>query len=370
LRGRWGYACPVRVVVVGVIVVTIAHELITLLMNPAVSPEPCRVYNEDPLASRYSFVLSVLQTACRVLILALTGMGLFGLGPRRSPLLGLGICAAAVAVGVALAFFTVPHTIAEMCQQVEVERQVEVEYSAPPVANLVVDMLFLGLFCLGGGIWAVRRPAAERTGGEQDVQAPPSEEIELEEAVAPESCWLSMRLISVTQGLAFIQIVLVFLQLVDTSVVLDASRGATSLGGSFQMMLLLEMMLQHGFPIVLVLLLVSNSAFCEELAAAMRISCPWLFWFSTSGEEQEAGQCMTGNTTASKLSDLSHGDLVLMTRLSSLANGFAHADDLRRSSMVSRRGSGTLGGLASTGAGARQRREDLVGTLHRTESEV
>merc|ERR1712238_295058 len=74
LRGRWGYACPFRVLVAGVIVVTIAHELITLLMNPAVSPEPCRVYNEDPFASRYGFVLGALQTTCRMLILALTAM--------------------------------------------------------------------------------------------------------------------------------------------------------------------------------------------------------------------------------------------------------------------------------------------------------
>lgn len=353
LRGRWGYGDPFRMVVVGVIVVTIAHELTTLLMNPAVSPEPCKVYSEDPFASRFGFVLGALQTSCRVLILALTAMALFGLGPRKSPLLGVGICAAAVALGVALAFFTVPHTIAEMCRQ---EGQVDLEHSIPPVANTVSDGLFLGLFCLCGGIWAVRRSAAERTEGEQDAQAPPSEE-QLEEAASTESCWLSKRLISVTQGLAFTQILLVFLQLVNTSVV----RAEVPIDGSFQMMLLLEMMLQHGFPVVLVLLLVSNCAFCEELKAAMRISCPCLFWFSSSDEEQEAGERMTGKTTASKLSDLGHGDLVVMSRLSTMAHGFTHADDLRRSmSMVSRR--------ASTGADARQRREDLVGTLHRTES--
>jgi len=359
LRGRWGYACPVRVVVVGVIVVTIAHELITLLMNPAVSPEPCRVYNEDPFASRYGFMLGMLQTACRVLILALTAMALFDLGPRaKSPLLGLGICATAVAVGVVLAFFTVPHTIAEMCEQPRMEGQVEVEYGIPPVANVVADTLFLGLFCLGGGIWAVRHSAAEHTEGEQNAQAPPAEEIGVEEAAAPESRWLSQRLASVTQGLAFTQIVLVFLQLVNTAVV----RAEVPIAGSFQMMLLLEMMLQHGFPVVLVLLLVSTAAFCEELAAAVRMSCPWLFWFSACDEEQEAGKLMTGQTTASKLDDFGHGDLVVMSRLSSLAGGFAHADDLKRNmSFVSRRASGNE-------AGIRQRCEDLVGTLHRTES--
>merc|ERR1712060_898724 len=108
---------------------------------------------------------------------------------------------------------------------------------------------------------------------------------------------------AVVQGLAFTQIVLVFLQLVNTTVVMST----TAIVGSLQMMLLFEMLLQHGFPVIMMLLLVSNMSYCMHVKAVMRGICPWFFWTSAADDEEVINRL----STASALSKGSHhsGDL-------------------------------------------------------------
>merc|ERR1712190_450269 len=69
LRAEWGYADPRKFVIAALVVVLMAHEAITLFMNPDISQEPCRAYNMDPRTSVYGILLSVLQNSCRLLVL-------------------------------------------------------------------------------------------------------------------------------------------------------------------------------------------------------------------------------------------------------------------------------------------------------------
>merc|ERR1740121_3094559 len=150
LRQHWGYQCPFRFLIAGLIVISFLHEAVTFLMNPDVSTKPCDGYVGDPFSSHYGFVLGMFQTTIRVVVLLLTVMALSGRAPQASKRCGALMLAGSLLFGLICAFFASPHTVAEMCQQVKPAQDEEVETSAP-LANVIVDLVFMLLFVVGGG---------------------------------------------------------------------------------------------------------------------------------------------------------------------------------------------------------------------------
>lgn len=161
--------------------------------------------------------------------------------------------------------------------------------------------------------------------------------------------WLEEWPKAVVQGLAFAQIVLVFVQLINT---IEVDESTLAIVGSFQMMLLFEMLLQHGLPVIMMLLLVSNMSYCMHLKAVVRGMCPYLFWASPSDEEDDmtitgsAVSAMSATSTASAVSSkpsaVGRLDTVGIHRLVSMAEAYRFPEDMRRSNMVSRRSTGDL----------------------------
>merc|ERR1719416_261793 len=240
LRQHWGYQCPVKFLIAGLIVMSFLHEAVTFLMNPDVSTKPCEVYIDDAFSSHYGFVLSMLQTSFRVVVLLLTVMALSGRVPQGSKRYGALMLAGSLLVGLVCAFFTVPHTVAEMCQQVRPTQDKEVHTSAP-LANVIVDLVFMLLFVVGGGSLVIC--GSGKQGGTPEIEDESSSVQEKEErkdsfregeegdVAPPPKGWLEKWPKAVVQGLAFAQIVLVFLQLINTMEVMETS----AIAGSFQM---------------------------------------------------------------------------------------------------------------------------------------
>lgn len=240
---------------------------------------------------------------------------------------------ASLIVSLTFALFTVPNTIAEMCQQVRMGSEDVAHVFTAPVGNVIFDTVFLALFVIVGLMWVVCGDA-DGSEDENESEEEGTEEglprAEMKRSIIVKT-WLSKPPKSVLQGLVFTQVVLIFLQLVNTFVVIKG----VSIEGSFQMMLLLEMILQHGFPVTILLLLVSNVSFCAHFMSALRETAPWLFGFFTTEEEMEG--VVSHATGGSMLSATGHIGIVGMHRLSSLAEGFVHPEDFRRASMVSRK---------------------------------
>merc|ERR1740121_610316 len=358
LRRHWGYECPFRFLIAGLIVISFLHEAVTFLMNPEVSTKPCEVYIDSPSSSHYGFVLSMLQTSFRAVVLLLTVMALSGRAPQSSKRYGALMLAGSLLFGLICAFFTSPHTVAEMCQQVKPAQDKGAE-TFPPLADVILDVVFMLLFVVGGGVWVLCGSAKQEGAPDLEEESSSAEErsergdsfregedgerAEAAEHVAPPpKGWLEKWPKAVVQGLAFAQIVLVFLQLINTTVVMST----TAIVGSFQMMLLFEMLLQHGFPVIMMLLLVSNMSYCMHLKAVVRGICPWFFWSSAADDEEAVASRFSVAPTSSKVSRAGRLDTVGIHRLVSMAETYRVPEDMRRSSMVSRRSTGgALGAL-------------------------
>merc|ERR1740121_1263118 len=379
LRQHWGYESPFRFLIAGLIVISFLHEAVTFLMNPDVSTKPCEVYIDDAFSSHYGFVLSMLQTSFRVVVLLLTVMGLSGRVPQGSKRYGALMLAGSLLVGLVCAFFTVPHTVAEMCQQVRPTQDKEVHTSAP-LANVIVDLVFMLLFVVGGGSLVIC--GSGKQGGTPEIEDESSSVQEKEErkdsfregeegdVAPPPKGWLEKWPKAVVQGLAFAQIVLVFLQLINTMEVMETS----AIAGSFQMMLLFEMLLQHGLPVIMMLLLVSNMSYCMHLKAVVRGICPCFFWASTEDEEEDmwitgsvdstASAATSASAPSSKASAVGRLDTMGMHRLVSMAETYNFPEDMRRRSIVVARRSTTAAVRAlprSTSAANRALARDTEG---------
>merc|ERR1712029_510838 len=162
----------------------------------------------------------------------------------------------------------------------------------------------------------------------------------------PPKGWLEKWPKAVVQGLAFAQIVLVFLQLINTLEVMETP----AIVGSFQMMLLFEMLLQHGLPVIMMLLLVSNMSYCMHLKAVVRGICPWFFGAWPCDDDEDmwitgsvvsvASAASAPSATSSKVVAVGRLDTAGVHRLLSMAETYRFPEDMRRSSVVSRRSTG------------------------------
>merc|ERR1740121_1699568 len=174
LRRHWGYECPFRFLIAGLIVISFLHEAVTFLMNPEVSTKPCEVYIDSPSSSHYGFVLSMLQTSFRAAVLLLTVMALSGRAPQSSKRYGALMLAGSLLFGLICAFFASPHTVAEMCQQVKPAQDKQAETS-PPLADVILDVVFILLFVVGGGVWVFCGSAKQEEGPSELEEAPAGE---------------------------------------------------------------------------------------------------------------------------------------------------------------------------------------------------
>merc|ERR1740121_91981 len=174
LRQHWGYQCPFRFLTAGLIVISFLHEAVSILMNPDVSTKPCEVYVEDPFSSHYGMALMMLQTSFRVVVLLLTLMALSGRTPQASKRCGALMLAGSLLFGLICAFFTSPHTVAEMCHQVKPAQDKQAETS-PPLADVILDVVFMLLFVVGGGVWVFCGSAKQEEGPSELEEAPAGE---------------------------------------------------------------------------------------------------------------------------------------------------------------------------------------------------
>merc|ERR1719476_364543 len=100
-------------------------------------------------------------------------------------------------------------------------------------------------------------------------------------------------------------------------------------------MLIFEMLLTHGFPIIMMVLLLSDATQCFHLMASMRDVFPCLF--STSAKEDVEAVSSLVSQVPGNVDNLGRPDAVGIHRLASMSENYTASDHLHQSSIVTRR---------------------------------
>lgn len=82
LRRSWGFPCPAKMLLAVYGLVLLVYSLVSLLLNPIVSPESCELYSQMALKSPMVLIFSWLQNTISIILLLLQSM--LVLGPRIS----------------------------------------------------------------------------------------------------------------------------------------------------------------------------------------------------------------------------------------------------------------------------------------------
>jgi len=270
LRGAWGYADPLKVVLLAYAMVIVTSEAAALAMNPKVDPALCHDYNMHHGWTGFGIFTGWLQNVAGFLVICMQYWAY--IVRRRSegpPSRGFANGACMVLGSLILAivppFLTYPHTVNEVCSVV-----------SPPIGELRVwpnslwssivmtVMIVQAFYAMQVKLQRRRKQQQARGRGKEGVEHESDQGSGVSSEEVPN--WTDCTPTRLAQALVFYHLLKVFTQVLNA---LQVQWGRHVMGG-FAQMLVMECMLQHGQMLFLVVAATTDRSFCQLVGGILR----------------------------------------------------------------------------------------------------
>lgn len=289
----WCFQCPAKMLVAFYGLVLVVYAVVSLMLNPILSPYSCELYKVMELRTPLVLTFSWLQNTACIMVLLLESMLVYGPATsKKRPFLGLSMAFACFVFALMPSLLATPNTINEVCGIKEVQTvSLTLTFAWSCLQLLIASVLAIDGLCrarrrskemidevpIGHGqhsghhsrhnhvnlqnLQSLTVSAASGSSGTESDSESGAEENKWQ-LLVPQGTILAISILFIVKSM---------MQVINAGQVLF--HGNKNQGG-FAAMLLLESVLEHAQPWVLVIALFFDANFTSALLKILANVCP------------------------------------------------------------------------------------------------
>lgn len=292
LLGReWCFQCPAKMLVAFYGLVLMVYAVVSLMLNPILSPYSCELFKEMELRTPLVLTFSWLQNTACIMVLVLESMLVYGPATsKKKTCLGLLMAFACFVIALMPSLLATPNTINEICGIEKVQAvSLTLTFAWSCLQLLIASVLAIDGLCRGRRSKEMNEVPIGR--GRHEHHGHQSGNVNLQnlqsltvsaasgssgtesdsESAAEENQWQLLVPQGTILAISILFIVKSMMQVINSGHVLF--HGNKNRGG-FAAMLLLESVLEHAQPWVLVIALFFDPNFTSVLLKLLHQVCP------------------------------------------------------------------------------------------------